>query len=516
MPATIDKVVVANRAGMDAKYGAPGLAVIDAALQRLIAADAARGLATSIIDIDDKKQMAAVSGAPIINAKDQAGAKRAVDAIYTKLNPDYILLLDGPDVVPHIALSKIPGLTDDDKTIDSDLPYASAGAFSLKASDYLAVTRVVGRLPMTRGSNDAAGFAALIDRSANHAPTAPDQYSSYFAISADVWQQSTQLSLSALFGDHSDLQISPTGAHPAIDAYQSRLIHFINCHGGPGDPSYYGQLAQSYPVSMDSQRTGPNVRPGAVVAAECCYGAELYDNGMIGNAQPICMSYLLNGAIAFMGSTTIAYGPTASNGQADLITQYFLERVLQGSSTGRAMLEARQRFVSSQSMSGASNLKTFAQFVLYGDPSVHAILPPKAAGDEVAGVGVSQEVVAKDFESSRKLKRAQLRSDGRALAEAASYPSRRTKVSSAAIERIRVIAKSKGFLVEPEVFSVTGGTQFLEVAKDMNRKPQVVVVSEKRDDHHDKETGIKLPSFHVLVAYILGDGITAIEESESR
>ncbi|MER8728983.1 C25 family cysteine peptidase [Mesorhizobium sp. M1227] len=516
MPRTVDKVVVANRSGMDTKYGTPGLVVIDAALQRLIVADATRGLTTSIVNIDDAKQMASVGGAAIVNGSDQAGAKRAVDAIYTKLNPDYILLLDGPDVIPHIALSRIPGLPDNDKTIDSDLPYASLGGFSQKASNYLAITRVVGRLPMTQGSSDAAAFATLIDRCANFTPTTPDHYSSYFAISAGVWQQSTQLSLSALFGNHADLKLSPAGTHPAIDTYQNRLTHFINCHGGQGDPSFYGQLAQSYPVSMDSLRTSPNVRSGAVVAAECCYGAELYNNNLLGNAQPICMSYLLNGAIAFMGSTTIAYGPAASNGQADLISQYFLERVLQGASIGRAMLEARQKFVSSQSMSGPSNLKTLVQFVLYGDPSVHAVVPPKTASDGLASVDTSAETTAKDLESSRKSKRAQLKSDGRALAEAASYSSRRTKGSATAIERVRTIAKSKGFSGEPEVFSVTGGVQFLNVTKEMKRKPQVVVVSQKRDNHHDIETGKKLPSFHVLVAYILGDGITAIEESESR
>lgn len=516
MPTAIDKVIVANRKGMDKKYGTPGLAIIDAALQRMIAADAARGLATGVVNIDDAQQMTAVGGTAIVNAKDQAGAKRAVDAIYAKHTPDYIMLLDGPDVVPHIALSRIPGLTDDDSTIDSDLPYACSSGFSLKISNYMAVTRVVGRLPMAQGSSDAAAFAALIDRCATHVPTTADRYSSYFAISAEVWQQSTQLSLSNLFGNHADLHLAPTATHTAIDADLTRLTHFINCHGGRGDPAFYGQRAKKFPVSMDSPRTGPNVRPGAVVAAECCYGAELYDINLITSTQPICMSYLLNGAMAFMGSTTIAYGPPSSNGQADLITQYFLEKVLQGASIGRAMLEARQRFVQSQSMTGASNLKTLAQFVLYGDPSVQPVQTPKTVAHEFAAANVSAEAVAKDAESGRKSRRVQARSDGRALAEAVSYPGRRTNVSSAAIERVRTIAKDRGFAAEPEVFSVTGGPQFLEVAKDMARKPQVVVVSEKREDHHDVETGKKLPSFHVLVAYILGDGITAIEESESR
>ena len=79
-----------------------------------------------------------------------------------------------------------------------------------------------------------------------------------------------------------------------------------------------------------------------MVAAECCYGAELYDpeGGPIG----ICAAYLAKGAIGFLGSTTIAYGPADSNGSADLLCRFFLESVLEGASLGRALLEARQRF----------------------------------------------------------------------------------------------------------------------------------------------------------------------------
>jgi hypothetical protein len=92
----------------------------------------------------------------------------------------------------------------------------------------------------------------------------------------------------------------------------------------------------------------------------------------------ICNVYLANKAYGFFGSTTIAYGPEEGNGQADLICQYFLQNIMHGSSIGRAVLEARQSFVRKSSPADPSDLKTLAQFNLYGDPSLTPIQPPKA------------------------------------------------------------------------------------------------------------------------------------------
>ena len=56
------------------------------------------------------------------------------------------MLLDRPDVIPHIVLDNaVPNDLDD--TVDSDLPYASDVGFSKQASRYLKITRVVGRIP---------------------------------------------------------------------------------------------------------------------------------------------------------------------------------------------------------------------------------------------------------------------------------------------------------------------------------------------------------------------------------
>lgn len=84
-------------------------------------------------------------------------------------------------------------------------------------------------------------------------------------------------------------------------------------------------------------------------------------------------SYLADGAYGFFGSTTIAYGPSEGNGQADLICQFFLDSVLNGASLGRAALEARQRFAALYTHLDPTDLKTLAQFYLLGEPSIQPV-----------------------------------------------------------------------------------------------------------------------------------------------
>lgn len=230
----VDKLIVTNQSALTTKYGAAGFVAVQAALNALIAADKAKGLTTQILLIDDAAQMKAVGSSPVGGPADERGAKAAVDAAFTALTPDYILLLDGPDVVPHIALNAIAGLADGNSTIPSDLPYASAGVWSRDASRFLAVTRVVGRLPAAEGTTDTAPMIATIEASCAHAPQPASAFAPPFVISAAVWRASTQTSVNAVFGPGTGLDVAPPAAHTAIDLMLPRLAHFINCHGATG------------------------------------------------------------------------------------------------------------------------------------------------------------------------------------------------------------------------------------------------------------------------------------------
>lgn len=514
----IDKVVISNLSALTTKYTDAGVDAIKAALARLVEADASRGHRTRIVEIDDADQMAAFGGHPVIAPNDEVGAKQAVDAIYDTVSPDYILLLDGPDVIPHVALNPVSGISDGDLSIESDLPYASNAPFSRDANAFLGVTRVVGRLPACRGTSDGETLSKLISLSASHAPRLSGGHGTFFSISADAWRISTQLSLKALFGNHDGLHLAPKDAHAGIDPRLGELVHFINCHGAQADWRFYGEGGGKVPVAMESNLVEPHVVGGTVAAAECCYGAELYDVGLTGGQQPICMSYLLRGAAAFMGSTNTSYGPAASNGEADLICQYFLESVLLGASSGRAMLQARQRFIATQVMSSPTNLKTLAQFVLLGDPSLQAVLVDVPSGHAKTMPSLVPDLGAGsiDKRSARKSRRLALESEGTALAAAATTLGKEVTVSDGLKSRLTEFAKAKGFSGDMKAFEVAGGAEVTAASKRLGGRQSVAVVTERAREPAVAASGVELPSYRVLTAHVLDDGLTRVDISESR
>jgi hypothetical protein len=238
---------------------------------------------------------------------------------------------------------------------------------------FLGPSRVVGRLPDLLGENDPAYLISLLGTAVKHKSRVRADYQKYFSVTADVWKESTSLSLTKLFGSSADMAASPPKGPVWSSSQLSKRIHFINCHGSLSDPNFYGQKGSKYPVAHSAEKLVKKIIDGTVVTAECCYGAELYDPADSDMQSGICSTYLRDGAYGYFGSSTIAYGPSEGNGQADLICQYFLEEVLNGSSLGEAALLARHRFASAYTHLDPMDLKTAVQFNLLGDPSIHPV-----------------------------------------------------------------------------------------------------------------------------------------------
>ncbi len=503
-----DKIIIANRKALEDKYKASGVDEIQKALKKLIDADKVRGLQTKIIFVDDGAAMKTVGGKPPLNAKDQRGHKAAVDKIHAALSPDYIVLLDGPDVIPHIELDN--PTDDEDRVVPSDLPCASNAAFSRTASAFLSVTRAIGRLPGPTGHKDPQFLIGLIEGAAAHTPRPAADYKQYFAMSAAVWEVSTKMSLQAMFGDDKAITTSPAGCHPQIDKTLGARAHFINCHGAPVDPRFYGQHGEDYPTAMESQLVAPCITTGTVAAAECCYGAQLYDDKQAEVEQPICMSYLEKGAIGFVGSTNIAYGPSDSNGAADLLTQFFFAEMLDGASLGRSFLRARQRFVRRETMADPVNLKTLAQFILLGDPALRPCPAEKEKDD-----------AAIDEKSRRKRIMLDTASEGKAIAAAATVVGDKVRGSPKVTQALRKLALDRGFKNPSiQVLNVTGGSAFRAFAKAKNVTTQVAVATAKHDrsepETRSERSPYTLPAYRILVAHTLDHGIVKIDEYESR
>jgi hypothetical protein len=371
-----DKIIVTNGSALRHKYGTRANAVAGA-LKALIAADAKRHLTTALVDLADARQMARFGARPIPleDVDSEKDNKHAIDAVCQALVPSYLMILGSTDVVPHQRLTNplYHPDDDDDKTVPSDLPYACEAPFGRKIAAFRAPTRVVGRLPDLTGGRDPGYLVSLIRTACRQMPRPASAYDAAFGLTAEVWRSSTASSVGTLFAAASRLHVSPKEGPHWAPAALTPLSHFINCHGAPHDYRFYGQKGRDYPVSHDS-RDLAGLREGTVLAAECCYGAELWNPIRQGGKVAMCNAYLAAGALAYLGSSTIAYGPASGNAQADLVCQYFFRSIRAGASSGRACLEARLGYVRHAGTLSPTDLKTLAQFNLMGDPSLTAIV----------------------------------------------------------------------------------------------------------------------------------------------
>jgi hypothetical protein len=373
-----DKIIVTNLAALKKKYGSAGVSKIRAAIRALIAADKARGLQTRLLALDHKTDMKKVKGTAVTNPTNARQNKFAIDAVFTAIRPDYLLILGAIDVVPHQNLNNpVFGSDDPDTFAYGDLAYACEQSYNQQADKFIGPTRVVGRLPDITNAKDPSYLIGLINTAAKWKARTREDYSDYFAISADEWHKSTALSVQRLFGSSKNLKLCPPSGPKWTAALLNRRIHFINCHGGQTDPQFYGQKGNNYPIAHEASWIDGKINEGTVAAMECCYGGELYDPLLLSNRQVgICNTYLAGKAYGYFGSSTIAYGPAEGNGSADLLCQYFLRRVLAGASLGRAALEARQEFAQAGPDLDPIDVKTLAQFSLFGDPSITPIAAP--------------------------------------------------------------------------------------------------------------------------------------------
>lgn len=386
-----DKLIVTNGGALRAKYGATGWRRIRDAVDRLIAADLARGLVTKLVLLDDARTMRAHGGRPFADPLDYRSAKDAIDAVFRKVAPAYLMILGAADVVPHQPILN-PALAppyDPDVAAWSDLPYACRGGYDTDIASFVGPERVVGRLPDLRGAtkaSQASHLVKLIDAAARYKSRQPEDYADFFALSAKVWAESSRRNLFEIFGTRDRLRTSPPSGPRFSRAALAPLAHFINCHGAEGSPEFQGQVGEEenakYPIALTTRGVAGKISPGTVTAAECCYGANVYAADLMETDIPICQGYLAQGAYGFFGSTTIAYGDdTEDNSAADLMVRHFLLHALGGKSLGHAALAARQDFVGNRVDIDPIDLKTLAQFVLLGDPS---IVPVASASRAVA------------------------------------------------------------------------------------------------------------------------------------
>ncbi len=299
------------------------------------------------------------------------------------------------------------------------------------------MTRVVGRVPDLVGEGDPAFLLALLATAATYTQRSPASYRPGFVLGAAAWHGSTSSSAALLPGPPTPVQDSPPASTGWTGEALAPLLHLVNCHGADTTPDWFGQRPGGPidTVALRPEDVTGQLGAGTVVAAECCFGAMHQAPGLQGGRPSLLAAYLHSGAYAALGSSTTSYGPAEGNGQADLVCRFFLENVVAGSSSGRALLEARQRFARESGALAPEDLKTLAQFDLLGDPSLHPVSLAAPHGAPVGPVGpvglVEPTTSATDpgtttTRGARRSRRAALAAEGRALDRTLSRAERRS------------------------------------------------------------------------------------------
>lgn len=400
MPTHYDKLLVTHLGALRRKYAADGAAEVRDALDALVTADHERGLVSRVLLLDNTQSMKAVNAAKVADG-DWVATLKAVDLATTRYQPAYIALVGATDVVPQSRVTNpiADGGGDPDPYIPSDLPFACdlpdswAGPQGdmLDAADLLSVTRVVGRIPDLVAATDPTMLVQAIRTATSYTQRTATAYQTIFSLSATVWKGSTTMSVDLLPGPPPTTHLSPPAKSSWSRTQLAPLTHFVNCHGGDTTPDWFGQARGGAvdTVALTPEDVDGRIADGTIVAAECCYGAMHMSPSGLGMRIPMMWAYLRSGGYAGVGASTTAYGPADGMGLADLVCRYAVEGIMAGASSGRALLDARQRFIRETGTMTPIDLKTLAQFDLLGDPSLVAVeLPgsvaPQAIGDPTA------------------------------------------------------------------------------------------------------------------------------------
>lgn len=328
-------------------------------LNEYVAHKASQGIEYYLLDVNDQ------SVAPMYSMELEAVVS-LLRTVYSTAVPDYLMIVGDSTVIP--SADWYNECDDGDETVPSDLPYITLDTRSPWEGlvyDFENVTQV-GRIP-SKATND---FAEAVSYFENTKLFKGYTSAKSFAYSALVWEKTSRAEFSHL---RPTLITSPNYTSSADTARARGLSKLeklspdynlvcFNLHGSDGTHAWYGQEGSSYPEAFEKGLLPEN--GGYVLLTEACYGARpLAGASIVVNA-------IMNRCVAFVGSSRIAYG--MSNGGiscADVIAQSFTSGVIGGMTVGNAFLSALTAISSGLSVD-EEEIKTLAEFALYGDPSV--------------------------------------------------------------------------------------------------------------------------------------------------
>jgi hypothetical protein len=394
----IVKLSVTVKRKLECKYGRTKLKEIKTAIKDWIKADAKRGIRTVHVEVDNSAMMKKHGVAPVLGTATAPKIKRAIDALWKRLAPEYLVLVGADDIVPMFVVANPFDPRGDNhwlpprmrEKVPTDNPFASSLPFrSKRLSSYLVPDRVIGRIPDMVSESDPAWLVDYLRTVTNWEPKSVDRYIKTYAICSHRSSRAAEKCMKYIARPDSELLPSP----PAQDRWASarhRLsarLHMIKCHGSPADPKFYGEKLNDYPYAITSATLRKRLKPATVVGTMCCYGAQIFSPAQAVDARPkalgakpkrggwpLASTYLRKGALGFIGSTVTAYSGVSEMMCADWIVAAYLNSVLGGASIGRAFQESKQdylRWLNQQGQApGIEEELTLIEYVLLGDPSI--------------------------------------------------------------------------------------------------------------------------------------------------
>jgi hypothetical protein len=403
------KLSVTVKRKLEEKYDKTSLTKIKTAIEEWIEADdKKRDIQTVHVAVDDPSEMLNVwrnyfPKAPRVSSVSgrvtPVKIKRAIDDLWERLKPKYLVLFGGDDVVPMFRVPNPTlywkqGVTDWDRMLRTDNPYATSKPFDAENIDsYLVPDRVIGRIPdMTRTLNNRADPAWLLEylkTATCWASRSADFYRKAYAICTSESRAAGKECMQFISKPVSDLLISPP-TRDTSTAARNRLsapLHLIKCHGNRLDATFWGHNPEennekkAWKRAITSTTLKACLKPATVVGTTCCWGAQIFSpdarHARSHKRWPLASTYLRKGALGFVGATGRVWFGGDSMRFADYIIGDYFKWILRHASIGRALLESKHGYMCYYLEGGgtadALDQKTMVEYVLLGDPSIHPV-----------------------------------------------------------------------------------------------------------------------------------------------
>ena len=306
------------------------------------------------------------------NTKDVESVLQLLYEVYECVVPNYLMIVGDSTVIPSMEWANES--RDDDKTVVSDLPYMTFdidSPWSGKEFNFNDVTQV-GRIPAIpeNGFKEAIAYFNCVKNRKSYDNATAWAYSAYEWVHTSK-TEFTPVSATLLTSPNytTDSRLTSTKGIVMLDKINPKFnLLCFNLHGTDSNHKWYGQYEDFYPEAFNAKFLPTS--SSYFLCCEACYGAK--PNVSKSGEQSIVVTALSNNCLAFVGSSRIAYGMgDGTLACADVVVGTFAEQVSKGDTCGLAFTKGLAKQCKGRMRE--SEIKTIAEFALYGDPSVKLI-----------------------------------------------------------------------------------------------------------------------------------------------